>query len=164
MKVTAYRIAENGYDAMVMGFSRPCVISLYKRNVSPLCGNSDNNDEKVFRYASHPEQQPKGAAPMTPDFIYHDGLRVNDYYEYFSTICLDHLTHEQHQAMYSAVAEINDVTDRSRWELEDCDLTDEQREFALGEIKRTDVIIVNLKKCHLKFTDGTKADYDDLHR
>lgn len=158
MKVTAYRIAEHGYDAMVMGFSRPCVISLCKRNVSPLCGSGAENDNQVFRYASHPEQQPKGAAPMTPDFIYHDGLRVNDYYEYFSTICLDHLTHEQHQAMYTAVAEINDAS-------ADCYTEGDEEDQArvLHYVKSTEEIEIHLDKCVIVYADKSCAAYSDLH-
>lgn len=160
MKVTAYRIAQSGYDAMIIGFDRPCVISLYKRNVSPLCGSGAENDEKVFRYASHVEGDTQ--KNMNPkDYTYVDGLTIFDFYEYFSTIDLSHLTHEQHKAMYTAVAEINDVTSR-------CDVSfpperiDEELECK-QEIKRTDVIEINLKKCYLKFADGSKATYDELH-
>lgn len=161
MKVTAYRIAQNGYDAMIIGFERPCVISLYKCNVSPLCGSGSNNDNNVFRYASHPEQQPEGAMPNCANYIYHEGMSAKDFYAYFSTICLDHLTHEQHKAMYSAVAEINDVTDRCLYSFPA--EGQEEQEYNDAEMRRTDIIKVNLKKCHLKFADGTKATYNNLH-
>ena len=163
MKVTAYRIAPNGYDAMVLGFDRPCMISLYERNLSPLCGASDRNDQNVFRYASHTleDEQNKDLHPR--DYNYADGLTIADFYHYHSTIDLSHLTHEQHKAMYSAVAEINDVTDRCNISFPpDYNDIDEQ-EYCKDEMKRTDVIEINLDKCRLKFADGTKATYDDLH-
>lgn len=163
MKAVAYRIAPNGYDAMVLGFDRPCMISLYERNLSPLCGASDRNDQNVFRYASHTleDEQNKDLHPR--DYNYPDGLTVGDFYHYHSTIDLSHLTHEQHKAMYSAVAEINDVTDRSSWIINDLDCDEDEKEFAREELKRTDVIEINLNKCRLKFADGTKATYSDLH-
>ncbi|MFU9046324.1 hypothetical protein ACNAUY_08015 [Acinetobacter tibetensis] len=74
---------------------------------------------------------------------------------------MSHLTHEQHKTLYSAVAEINDVTDRSyvSFPAEN----DEETEWNLSEMKRTDNMTVNLSKCHIKFADGTKATYNDLH-
>ena len=158
MKVTAYRIAEAGYDAMVVGFKRPCVISLYKRNVSPLCGSGANNDSSVFRYASHPEIQPNGATPPTSDFIYHDGLSIADFYEYFSTIDLSHLTHEQHKIMYTAVAEINDAS-------ADCYTEGDEEDQArvLNYVKSTEEIEVHLDKCVIVYANKCCAAYSDLH-
>lgn len=158
MKVTAYRIAQNGYDAMVMGFSRPCVISLYKRNVSPLCGSGASNDNNVFRYASHPETQPNGATPPTSNFIYHDGLSIADFYEYFSTIDLSHLTHEQHKTMYAAVAEINDAS-------ADCYVEGDEEDKArsLDYVKSTETIEVHLDQCVIVYADKCCAAYSDLH-
>lgn len=153
MKVTAYRIAQSGYDAMIIGFDRPCVISLYKRNVSPLCGSGAENDDKVFRYASHVEEGDALKNLSAIDYTYVDGLTIHDRYQYYSTIDLSHLTHEQHKALHAAVAEINDVTDSC--------CIDEELEYK-QEMKRTDVIEIDLENCRLKFADGTEAFYDEL--
>lgn len=158
MKVTAYRIAENGYDAMIIGFERPCVISLYKRNVSPLCGSGSSNDNVVFRYSSHVEEtieQQKDKHPK--DYTYADGLTSADFYEYYSTIDLSYLTHEQHKVMYTAVAEINDASSYAS------SMDDDEEQERKNMMSNTDVIKVSLKKCHIKYADGVKKTYNDLH-
>lgn len=162
MKVTAHRIAEAGYDAVIIGFDRPCVISLYKARISPLCGShSAGNDDRVFRYSSHAESDEQTANLHPKDYSYVDSLTIKDFYTYYSTIDLSHLTHEQHKILYSAVAEINDVTDRCyvSFHAEN----DAETEWNMSEIKRTDNMTVNLSKCHIKFADGSKATYADLH-
>lgn len=158
MKVTAYRIAEAGYDAMIIGFKRPCVISLYKRNVSPLCGSGASNDSNVFRYASHPEMQSSDASPLESNFVYHDGLSAADFYEYFSTIDLSHLTHEQHKIMYTAVAEINDAS-------ADCYVEGDEEDQArsLHYVKSTEEIEIHLDECVIVYADESCAAYSDLH-
>ncbi|MDC4426101.1 hypothetical protein NQ663_16225 [Acinetobacter baumannii] len=162
MKVTAHRIAPMGYDALIIGFDRPCIISLYLHNISPLCGSLLDNDESVFRYASHPEEDELNPNLNPKDYAYVDGLGFSDFYRYYSTIDLSHLTHEQHKIMFTAVAEINDVTDfcnhPGRAEDDKEDLEDRRR-----LMKRTDNMVINLKKLHIKYADGEKATYDDLH-
>lgn len=162
MKVTAHRIAPMGYDALIIGFDRPCIISLYKESVSPLCGSSPKNDESVFRYSSFTEEDELNPDLSAKDYAYVDGLGFSDFYRYYSTIDLSHLTHEQHKIMYTAVAEMNDVTDfcnyPGRAEADKEDLEDRRR-----LMKRTDKMVINLKKLHIKYSDGEKATYDDLH-
>lgn len=143
---------------MIIGFNRPCVISLYKRNVSPLCGSGANNDSSVFRYASHPEIQPNNASPVEPNFTYYDGLSADDFYEYFSTIDLSHLTHEQHKIMYTAVAEINDASASGYVEG-----NEEDKARVLDYVKSTEEIEIHLDKCVIVYADKCCAAYSDLH-
>jgi len=162
MKVTAHRIAPMGYDALIIGFDRPCIISLCKDTVSPLCGSSLNNDRSVFRYSSFTEEDEQNPNLSAKDYAYVDGLGFSDFYRYYSTIDLSHLTHEQHKIMYTAVAEINDVTDFCNYTPmpEECE---QEREDCRKLMKRTDNMVINLKKLHIKYSDGEKATYDDLH-
>ncbi|EMB2321458.1 hypothetical protein ACN1NW_000416 [Acinetobacter baumannii] len=162
MKVTAHRIAPMGYDALIIGFDRPCIISLCKQTVSPLCGAGLENDTSVFRYASHSKEDELNPNLSAKDYAYVDGLGFSDHYCYYSTINLSHLTHEQHKIMFTAVAEINDVTDFCSFPLraeEDKENIEDCRKL----MKRTDNMVINLKKLHIKYSDGEKATYDDLH-
>ena len=164
MKVTTHRLAESGYDAIIIGFNRPCVISLYKRNVSPLCGSSANNDQSVFRYSAFnelPQEQMKNTSPK--DYPYVDNLTINDFYEYFSTIDLSHLTHDQHKALYTAVAEINDITSLCCHSFECMNDDIEELERCREMIKRTDNISVDLDLCEIEYADGEKSNYQELH-
>ncbi|MEZ6841335.1 hypothetical protein ABVN80_14780 [Acinetobacter baumannii] len=164
MKVTAHRIARSGYDAVIIGFDRPCIISLYLHNVSPLCGPSHKNDEGVFRYSFHSKEDADNKNLSAKNYTYVDGLTIKDFYEYFSTMDLSHLNHEQHKALYAAVAEINDITDYCAHVIDLIDEEDDEEiQHYRSELKRTDSMIVDLENCVIEFSDGSKATYDDLH-
>ncbi|HHP0281415.1 hypothetical protein [Acinetobacter baumannii] len=165
MKVTAHRIAKFSTDAIVIGFAKPCVISLYKSHVARLmtaglaiaeilesvyASERDNTEAVVYRYASHSEADELNKNLHPRDYNYQDGHTYNDFYVYYSTLDLSYLTRDQHKALYRAIAEINDGT---------CDYNSDEEEN-IYNYDNTDRLSVDLEACTVQYVNGKEVDYD----
>lgn len=129
MKVTAHRIHADGHDAMVLGFSQPCMISIHKDNLIALC-----NGNEPYRMSFG---KLKSGSPAD---------------QYYSTIDLSHLTHEQHATMYLAAAEMNDAH-HPLGEDEDANVL----------IAETNTISVDLEQNIITYTSGRTESYQRLN-
>lgn len=175
MIVTLHRIAKFSTDAIVIGFEKPFILSLYAEHLRPIM---TLNSAKISAFIQE-DVTPTSKSPVRDDepFHYHHKAReltdeeieklysnpnnyefYDDSYSYYSSIDLSHLSHEQHKAINCAISAINDAT---------CGFNDyydreesEDKDGYVHDYDNAERLIVDLDACTIQYMNGYKTNSD----
>jgi len=175
MQVTLHRTAKFSTDAIVTGFEKPFILSLYADHLRSMMSlNSERSSAFIQENVT-----PNSKAPVRDDEPFHychkarelteeeieelfsnprDYEFYDDSYSYYSTIDLSHLSHEQHKTINCAISAINDAT---------CGFNDyydreesEDKDGYIHDYDNAERLIVDLDACTVQYMNGYKTNSD----